>query len=81
MRMQSPKTGIKSGETWDMEGCALANKTWQSIGEGPGRGLRKYLIGAFDWPGDAEEYRSKIKRREKTNGSYTKSLDNESSKM
>jgi hypothetical protein len=41
MRMQSPKTRIKSGETWDIEGCALANKTWQGISDGPGRGLRK----------------------------------------
>lgn len=27
IRMQSPKTGIKSALTWDMLGCAFANST------------------------------------------------------
>jgi hypothetical protein len=36
MRMQSPKTGMKSWETWDMEGCALAKRTSSATSMGPG---------------------------------------------
>lgn len=36
MRIESPKTGIKSGETWDMDGCALAKRTSSATSIGPG---------------------------------------------
>ena len=36
MRMVSPKTGMKSGETWDMDGCALAKSTSSATSMGPG---------------------------------------------
>lgn len=36
MRRQSPKTGMKSGETWDMDGCAFAYSTSSVTSMGPG---------------------------------------------
>jgi hypothetical protein len=36
MRMQSPKTGMKSWETWDIEGWALAKRTSSASSMGPG---------------------------------------------
>jgi hypothetical protein len=36
IRMQSPSTGIKSGEMCDMDGCALASSTSSATSIGPG---------------------------------------------
>lgn len=44
MRRQSPKAEAKSGDMWDMEGCAFAKRTSSVTSIGPGmlqKGLRR----------------------------------------
>lgn len=62
MRIQSPKTGTKSGDTCDIEGCALAYKTWiayvVSRAHGSFRPIKEsvaYIICNFNGPRNAIE--------------------------
>ena len=79
MRMQSPNTGMKSGEMWLIDGCAFAYSTCGAGGRKLGgcrtdeSGGLPHLIGDLDGTGDAAKTSTEVQRASAMD-TYTSSL-------